>query len=79
MTAKEKILAIITEQYGEEPAPDSLLQDDMLFDSLDAVELVVEVEENFDVSISDVDFDRACTECKTVAGLIAFVEKAVTT
>jgi acyl carrier protein len=77
MNVKEKVLSIVNEQFGEPCTPESSLEDDLLFDSLDGIELMMSIEDEFEITISDDDFEKAMTECKTVADLIAAVEKVV--
>lgn len=47
------------------------LKDDLEADSLDAVELVMAVEEEFDIEIPD----EVATEIKTVKDIVDYIEK----
>ena len=73
MAAEEKIKSIIAEQLGvkiEEVTPEASFIDDLGADSLDTVELIMEFEKEFDVSIPD---DQA-EKIQTVGDAIAFLE-----
>lgn len=67
----DKIAAIISEQLGIETEKihlDSTF-DDIKADSLDVVEIIMEIEDTFDISIDD---DASLT---TVADLVNYVEE----
>lgn len=71
----EKIKKIICEQLSVEEAdvvPDASFVDDLGADSLDQVELIMAMEEEFDVSISDEDAETI----RTVQDAINYVNKA---
>ena len=56
MTLEEKVIAIIMEQLDvtrEECVPEASFIDDLGADSLDLVELIMEMEETFDIQIAD--------------------------
>jgi acyl carrier protein len=56
MTLEEKVIGIIVEQLDvtrEECVPEASFIDDLGADSLDLVELIMEMEETFDVQIAD--------------------------
>ncbi len=58
MSLEEKIKNIIVDKLGVEPdevVPDASFVDDLGADSLDLVELIMTMEETFDVEISDDD------------------------
>ena len=60
----EKLKEIIVEQLGvnaEEIKPESTFADDLSADSLDIVELVMEIEEKFGISIPDDDAEKILT------------------
>ncbi len=70
----EKIKAIIVEELGIDPEdvrPESNFVDDLGADSLDIVELVMALEDAFDITVSD---EQAQT-LKTVGDVVAFIEK----
>ncbi len=70
----EKIKEIIVQELklnADKVTHDARLQEDLGADSLDAVELIMNVEDEFDISISD---DEA-TNIKTVGELAKFVEE----
>jgi acyl carrier protein len=70
----EKVKQIIREQLGvedEEITPTSSFVDDLGADSLDTVELVMAVEEAFDIEIPDNEAEKM----RTVQDLIDYIEK----
>lgn len=73
----EKIKEILVEQLGvsaDEISLDSSLMDDLGADSLDLVELVMALEQEFDLEISDEDAENI----KTVGDAVNYVkEKAL--
>ncbi|MFP4287071.1 MAG: acyl carrier protein [Candidatus Izemoplasmataceae bacterium] len=69
----EKIKTIIADELGIEEdiiELDSDLTDDLGADSLDAVELIMAIEEEFDVQIDD----SAAQEIKTVQDIVDYLE-----
>jgi acyl carrier protein len=70
----DKVRQIIAEQLGVEEAevtPSSSFVDDLGADSLDTVELVMALEENFDLEIPD----EAAEKIRTVQDAIDYIEK----
>ena len=70
----EKVKQIIAEQLGVEEAevtPSSSFIDDLGADSLDTVELVMALEENFDLEIPD----EAAEKIRTVQDAVDYIEK----
>jgi len=70
----ERIRTIIAEELDVDKTtiePQSKLADDLGADSLDAVELIMAIEEEFDVEIDDND----ATKIKTVQDIIDYLEK----
>ena len=64
MSVEEKIKKIICEQLEvseEDVVPEASFVDDLGADSLDQVELIMAMEEEFDVSISDEDAEKIIT------------------
>jgi acyl carrier protein len=64
MALEERVAAIIVEQLGisrEEIKPEASFIDDLGADSLDIVELVMAMEETFDVEIPDDDAEKIQT------------------
>ena len=64
MSPEEKIRKIIVEQLGvdeEEVVPTASFVNDLSADSLDTVELVMSLEEAFDISIPDEDAEKIAT------------------
>jgi len=61
MSAAEKVKAIIVEQLGvsaDEVKPEASFVDDLGADSLDLTELIMAMEEEFDVEIDDEDAQK---------------------
>ena len=72
---QEKVKAIICEQLdveAETVVPEASFVDDLGADSLDQVELIMAMEEEFDVSIPDEDAEKIMT----VKDAIEYIEKA---
>ena len=64
MTLEEKVISIITEQLDvtrEECIPAASFIDDLGADSLDLVELIMEMEETFDIQIADTELEKIRT------------------
>jgi acyl carrier protein len=64
MTLEEKVIGIIMEQLDvtrEECVPEASFIDDLGADSLDLVEMIMEMEETFDVQIADNDLEKIRT------------------
>ncbi|MEN8694892.1 MAG: acyl carrier protein [Akkermansiaceae bacterium] len=72
---QEKVTEIIVEQLGvsaDQVKPESKMIEDLGADSLDAVELVMAVEEEFDIEVPDEEAEKLTS----VGDIIAHVEKA---
>lgn len=72
MSVEDKVKKIIAEKLGvdlEEVVPEASFVDDLGADSLDLVELIMSMEEEFDTDISDEDAEKILT----VKDAIAFV------
>ena len=70
----EKLKDIIAEQLSvdaDEVTMDSNIQDDLGADSLDIVDLITTIEDEFDLSIPD----EAVEDIKTVGDIVNYVEK----
>ena len=64
MAVEDKIKSIIAEQLGvkvEEATPEASFIDDLGADSLDTVELIMALEEEFNVEIPDEDAEKMAT------------------
>jgi len=64
MTLEEKVISIIMEQLDvtrEECVPQASFIEDLGADSLDLVELIMEMEETFDVQIADNELEKIRT------------------
>ena len=64
MAVQEKVKSIIAEQLGvkpEEVTPEASFVDDLGADSLDTVELVMALEEEFGIEIPDEDAEKITT------------------
>ena len=74
MSIEEKIKKIICEQLEvneKDVVPEASFVDDLGADSLDQVELIMAMEEEFDISISDEEAEKIVS----VRDAIAYVEK----
>ena len=72
----EEIKQIVSEQLGvkpEEVKPTASFKDDLGADSLDAVELIMALEEKFGIEISDIDAEMMLT----VNDVIKYIEEKV--
>ena len=61
MSVEEKVKKIIAEKLSvdlEEVVPEAMFVDDLGADSLDLVELIMSMEEEFDIDISDEDAEK---------------------
>ncbi len=73
MSVEEKVIGIVSEQLGvpkEEVARQSSFVDDLKADSLDVVELVMEFEDEFEITIPDDDYEKI----RTVGDAIDYIE-----
>lgn len=71
----QRVIDIVAEQLGvekEKVTPETSFVNDLGADSLDTVELVMELEEEFDINIPD----DAAEKIQTVGQAIEFIEKA---
>ncbi len=71
---EEKVIGIVSEQLGVEKAEvtrESSFVDDLKADSLDVVELVMEFEDEFGITIPDDDYDKI----KTVGDAITYIDE----
>ena len=74
MEVEEKIKKIISEQLGVEEddvVPEAKFVDDLGADSLDTVELVMALEEEFEIEIPDEDAEKI----QTVGAAIDFIKE----
>ena len=73
MTVEEKVKAIIREQLSvseEDVIPQASFVDDLGADSLDLVEMIMAMEEAFNISIADEDAEKI----KTVQDAINYIQ-----
>lgn len=70
MTVAERVLDVVHSIMGGAPEPRFRLQEDCGVDSLDAVEIVIELEEEFDLDISEGDAEK----WTTIQDIIDFLE-----
>ena len=74
-SVSERVIDIVAEQLGvdkEKVKPETSFVNDLGADSLDTVELVMELEEEFDINIPD----DAAEKISTVGEAIDYIEKA---
>lgn len=72
---KNKVIQIICEQLSvseEDVVPEASFVDDLGADSLDLVEMIMAMEEAFDISIADEDAEKI----KTVQDAFSYIDKA---
>ena len=72
MTLEERVMGLIVEQLDitkEECVPDASFLDDLGADSLDLVELIMEMEETFDLEVADEELEKI----RTVQDVIDFL------
>ena len=70
----EKLKSLIAEQLSvdeDEVTTEANIQDDLGADSLDVVDLITTIEDEFDISIPD----EAVEEIKTVGDIVNYIEK----
>ena len=69
----EKVKAILTEQFDVEEdkiTADTDLQEDLGADSLDVVDLLMSIEDEFEVEVPDEEIENI----KTVGSLVSYIE-----
>lgn len=74
MSTEEKVIGIVSEQLGvpqEEISRISSFVDDLKADSLDVVELVMEFEDEFGITIPDDDYEKI----RTVGDAVDYIEE----
>lgn len=74
MSIAEKVIDVITEQLDvtrEECVPEASFVDDLGADSLDLVELIMAMEENFGIEISDDELGKI----RTIQDVVDYIEK----
>jgi acyl carrier protein len=75
-SVETRIRTIVAEQLGvqlDEIRPDANILDDLGADSLDVVEMVMSLEEAFDIEVPDEEVE----EMRTIADIERYVSKAV--
>ena len=76
-TVQERVRQIVVEQLGvkeEEVSPDSSFVDDLGADSLDTVELVMALEEEFNCEIPDEEAEKITTVQEAIDYITAHTE-----
>lgn len=74
MSIEEKVIGIVSEQLSvpkEEVGLDSSFVDDLKADSLDVVELVMEFEDEFEITIPDDDYEKI----RTVGDAVEYIKQ----
>ena len=72
----DKIKEFIVEQLGvseEDIQPETNLMKDLEADSLDAVEIIMAIEDEYDIEIPDEDAEKF----QTISDIVSYVEKAI--
>lgn len=70
----EKVKAILADQFDVEEDTineDTSLQDDLGADSLDVVDLLMSIEDEFEIEVPDEDVENI----KTVGALVSYIEQ----
>lgn len=76
MALREKILELVCKQCGvtsDKLSNETRFVEDLGADSLDQVELVLDIEDAFDISIPD----AAAEQITTIGNVVAYVEKVL--
>ncbi len=76
MSVLERLKKIVVEQLSvdeEQVTPEASITDDLGADSLDRVELVMAIEQEFNIEISDEDAEKI----KTIQDAVTYVQKRV--
>ena len=76
MSVFEKVKNIIVKELkvdAEKVTLEASLKDDLGADSLDAVEIVMDIEDEFDIEIDDTKIDAVAT----VGDLVAYIEQVI--
>lgn len=76
MTTQERVIKVIIEELGvkeKEVKPESIFIEDLGADSLDTVELIMALEEEFGIEIPDDDAEKA----KTVGDVITYIDESL--
>ena len=69
----EKVVQILAEQLSVDPdkiTMDSMLEEDLDEDSLDAIDIVMSIEDEFGIEVPD----EAITDMKSVGDIVNFIE-----
>lgn len=69
----EKVVQILAEQLSVDPdkiTMDSMIEDDLDADSLDAIDIVMSIEDEFGIEVPD----EAITDMKSVGDIVNFIE-----
>lgn len=69
----DKVVEILSEQLGVAPekiSMDSLLEEDLDADSLDSIDIVMSIEDEFGLEVPD----EVIAEMKSVADIVNFIE-----
>lgn len=77
-TIAETVKQILVQQLGvdeEEVTPEASVVDDLGADSLDTIEIVMEIEDRFHIEIPDVDAEQA----KRVGEIVTYIEGRLST
>lgn len=74
MNTEERVMSII-QHYNSDAKVGDQLKDDLRFDSLDMIEISMNIEKEFSISITDAEMDDPMWDTATVQELIDFVKE----
>ena len=72
----DKIVAMIADQLNKDPqsiTPETRLIEDLKADSLEVVEMIMELENNFDIRIPDDDLQKL----QTIQNIVGYIEARI--
>ena len=73
MRIEDSVIILLSDQLGisaSEVQPEKLLKDDLGADSFDSIDIIMEIESEFDIEVSEEDSDK----WKTVKDVVEYIE-----